>query len=638
VDSPEQGGSVEETPEGPVRVLVVEDEPVVHELIQEILDEASVRHATNLAEARAVLAAPAVAPFDVALIDKNLPDGSGLSLAADVQRHHPGCEIILITAYPSLESAVQALEVGVFDYLTKPFRDWQEIAIKVRNAASNARLGRDRERLTRRLAESEERYRRLFDASSEAVLVIDAATGRVADANRAALDLYAWPTDLVGVDVAELRAPEADEDWPMGDRLRLVSRRDRRGDGSWISAEVSTARLTLGERPCLVEVIRDVTERRRLETELKEAQKMESLGRLAGGIAHDLNNILVVLINCSGFLCEFVEAAPAGDSRALAQEDLASIVQATGGAQRLARQLLTFAARNQFSPEVLDGNEVVRETVHLLRRVLEENIALDVTLDPAAPLVDVDRGQLEQVLINLAVNARDAMPRGGRISITTSLSDTGGLRLSVCDSGLGIPKEIRSRIFDPFFTTKSPERGTGLGLATVQRVLKQAGGSIAVASLMGEGTEFTIDLPRSARQVTVPRSAAGPAGAGRGEQVLLVEDDASVRGAVGRLLRRAGYGVRDASSAAQALDRAREGGIDLLLTDVVLPDRSGNELVDGVRALGGAMPVIYMSGYSPSLELGRGEVFLAKPFDPERLLECVREALGGDDHGPVPHS
>jgi two-component system, cell cycle sensor histidine kinase and response regulator CckA len=629
MDVPSPGVSTEGSG-GPTRVLLVEDEPVVQELIREILDDAEVLAVAGLREARAALAAGSAGPggeIDVALVDKNLPDGTGLALVDEIKRRHPGCEVILITAYPSLESAVQALEVGVFDYLTKPFRDPQEILIKVRNAASKARLARDRERLMSRLGESEERYRRLFEASSEAVLVIDAASNRVAAANQAAVELYGWPTELVGVDVEELRAPDSGEDWPMGDRLRLVSRLDRRGDGSGIAVEVSTARVTLGGRACLVEVIRDVTERRRLESELKEAQKMESLGRLAGGIAHDLNNILVVLINCSGFLHEFVEAAPASPDREVAQQDVSAIAQATEGAQRLARQLLAFGRRHRIAPEVLDGNDVVRETVTLLRRVLEENISLDVRLDPAAPLVEIDRGQLEQVLINLAVNARDAMPGGGGISIATAVSSVGGLRITVDDTGVGIPDEIRERIFDPFFTTKSPERGTGLGLATVQRVVKESGGSIELASRVGQGTRFTIELPRSSGRLAARRAESDQVRLGRGEHVLLVEDDAQVRGAVGRLLRRAGYGVRDAATAAQAMDRAREGEIDLLLTDVVLPDRNSGELVDLLRQLRGPLPVIYMSGYSPSLELGKGEAFLPKPFAPERLLETVQEVL-----------
>ena len=625
------GTGVDGRSERPIRVLVVEDEPVVRALIEELLGDTSLVSAGSLREARDRLA-DETELLDVALLDKNLPDGSGLSLVQEVKQGHPECEVLLITAYPSLESAVQALEVGVFDYLTKPFRDPEDVLLKVRNAAGKARLARERMRLEHHLAESEERYRRLFEASSEAVLVVDAATGRVVDANRAAVDLYGWPSDLAGVASEELRAPDvppAGEDWPMGDRLRLVSRWDRRGDGSRIAVEVSTARVTLGGRPCLVEVIRDVTERRRLETELREAQKMESLGRLAGGVVHDLNNILVVLINCSTFLKDFIDGAPTGERRELAEQDIASIVQATAGAQRLARQLLAFGRRHRPAPEVLDANDVVTETAQLLRRVLEENIAFEVRLGRSVPPVEIDRGQLEQVIINLALNARDAMPDGGRLTVATAPSAGGGLLLTVSDSGAGIAEEIRERIFEPFFTTKGPERGTGLGLATVHRVVREAQGAITVASRLGLGTTFSIELPRSSGRMVSRRSVTDEIiTRRRGEQVLLVEDDAAVRGAVARVLRRAGHGVREASTAAQAMERAREGTVELLVTDVILPDRSGSELVRELRELNGAgLPVVYMTGYTPSVELAPGDGWLPKPFTPERLLECIAKVL-----------
>jgi CheY-like chemotaxis protein len=355
---------------------------------------------------------------------------------------------------------------------------------------------------------------------------------------------------------------------------------------------------------------------------------MESLGRLAGGVVHDLNNILVVLINCSAFLKDFIDGAPAGERRELAREDVASIMQATAGAQRLARQLLAFGRRHRPAPEVLDANEVVTETAQLLRRVLEENIAFEVRLDDDVPPVELDRGQLEQVLINLVLNSRDAMPDGGRLVIATAPSAGGGLLITVADSGAGIAEEIRARIFEPFFTTKGPERGTGLGLSTVNRVVQEAHGAITVASRIGQGTTFSIELPRSTGPLITRRPSGDHFAVRRGEQVLLVEDDAAVRGAVARVLRRAGHGVREAATAAQAMERAREGGIELLVTDVILPDRSGCDLVRDLRELSGAvLPVLYMTGYAPTVDLAPGDGLLPKPFTPERLLECVAEVL-----------
>ena len=382
-------------------------------------------------------------------------------------------------------------------------------------------------------------------------------------------------------------------------------------------------------------------ERLALEDQLRQSQKMEAIGRLAGGIAHDFNNLLTSIKGLTSLALKELE-----DEHPI-RADLEEIEKAAQRAAGLTRQLLTFSRKQRVRLVPVDLNAVVRQMENMLRRVLAESISLDVSRAPGLPSVLADPSQLDQVVMNLVVNAQDAMRSGGTISVTTALEvvrdEPGGgvppgtyALLTVSDTGIGIAREHLDKVFEPFFTTKPPGEGTGLGLATVFGIVKQGGGFIQVESELGAGSTFRVFLPLAPGGAE-PAAEIGmaPAEPGRGtETVLVAEDDASVRRLVNRILARAGYRVLQAENAQEALEVARgqDGSVDLLLTDVVMPHAGGEELYERVRREWPRVRVLYMSGYTdnPVVRLEAEDpdgAFLAKPFPPEALLTKVRRAL-----------
>jgi two-component system cell cycle sensor histidine kinase/response regulator CckA len=370
-------------------------------------------------------------------------------------------------------------------------------------------------------------------------------------------------------------------------------------------------------------------ERRALEGQLRQAQRMECVGRLAGGVAHDFNNLLTCVVGYGGLL-----------QRRMADDDprlkhVLGLLEAAEHGATLTRQLLAFSRRQALAPVVASLNAIVSDTQRFLRRLIGEDIELRSELTPDLGNVRVDVGQLQQVIMNLAVNARDAMPAGGVLTIATanSAGDT-QVTLSVSDTGTGLSAQALAHLYEPFFTTKESGKGTGLGLATVYGIVEQSGGSIACVSEPGQGTTFTVSLPRVAGAVLAP-DVRLPARAERGsETVLLVEDEERVRLIAAEVLEGCGYQVLSEGSATAALTRAREhaGRIELILTDVVLPDMNGRELADRLRALRPDSKVLFTSGYTDEIkvlngETGPGTLFLPKPYDPPALLRSVREVL-----------
>jgi two-component system cell cycle sensor histidine kinase/response regulator CckA len=384
--------------------------------------------------------------------------------------------------------------------------------------------------------------------------------------------------------------------------------------------------------PAIERELREVEarrERRALEDQLRQVQKMESFGRLAGGVAHDFNNLLTCVVGSAGLLQRRLEA---DDFRLRYVEDV--LEAATRGAT-LTNQLLAFSRRQVLSPVIASLNEIVADTEKLLRRLIGEDVELRSRLAHDIGNVKVDVGQIQQVVMNLAVNARDAMPRGGVLTIATAKSENDTqVELSVSDTGLGMAPEALAHLYEPFFTTKEPGRGTGLGLSTVYGIVQQSGGEIACSSEPGKGTTFVISLPRVAAPVV--RAGAGPQifEEGGSETVLLVEDEEPVRRIATEILEQRGYHVLAENSAAAALARAErhDGRIELLLTDVVLPDMNGRELAERVRAARPGSKVLYTSGYTDEIKIlagvtGPGTLFLPKPYDPTGLLRSVREVL-----------
>ncbi len=383
-------------------------------------------------------------------------------------------------------------------------------------------------------------------------------------------------------------------------------------------------------------------ERRSLEVQLRQAQKLDAIGQLAGGVAHDFNNLLTVILSYGTLLIN--DLAPDDPKR----EDLNQIIECGRRAAELTRQLLTFGRRQVFEMKQVELNATLTNIVKMLRRLLPESIEFSVQPGHGIWPINGDAGGLEQVIVNLVVNARDAMPSGGKISVTTlnfevSTLDSARIgakpgdyvMLAVADTGIGMSAETQARIFEPFFTTKEAGKGTGLGLATVHGIVRQLGGAISIDSELGKGTTFRVYLPKatqSSKATEAPSMALRPTTGT--ERVLVVEDEPGLRAMTCRVLRSAGYRVADASKPSLALKAAENEGFDVVITDVVLPEMNGRELVTRLRALKPTLRVLYMSGYPGGALTAQqladdGVPFMPKPFTPDVLLQKVREALDG---------
>jgi two-component system, cell cycle sensor histidine kinase and response regulator CckA len=508
-------------------------------------------------------------------------------------------------------------------------------------------------RVRRELMERNELFHLITENAEDMIAVVDF------DGNR----VYNSPAYLrvLGYTADELKNSKPHEQIHPDDRANLVTAaleaqqggvgrrveyRMSHKDGSWrlLESTASVVPSKSGPATKMVIVNRDITERRQLEEKFRQAHKMEAIGRLSGGIAHDFNNLLGVIIGYAEILQErLVQSDPL---RVSADE----IVKAGNRAASLTRQLLAFSRQQILEPEVLDLNEIVADIEKMLRRVIGEDIELGADLDPGLGHVKADRGQLEQLFLNLAVNARDAMPDGGRLLIETrsfEMSEeyvrtypypvkTGSYaRVTVKDTGMGMDAEVQARIFEPFFTTKEKGKGTGLGLSTVYGVVKQSGGYIEVHSEIGKGAAFAIYFPtvQETASRTKPHQTSRSATAAH-ETILLVEDEDSLRTLSRNLLELSGYTVIEARNGNEALAIAKSGtgSIHLLLTDIVMPGISGRELAKRLLIEMPQLKVVYMSGYAGQ-SVGDNDVFgknahyLQKPFSRENLAQKVRDAL-----------
>lgn len=516
-------------------------------------------------------------------------------------------------------------------------------------------------------SDDEALYRRLVDLAPDAMVGVD-ARGTIVLVNTQAEVLFGYGRhDLIG-QLVEVLVPDAaraihphhrahylDDPTPrpMGLGLQLAA---RRRDGSEFPAEISLAAVDTARGRMVSASIRDMTERlaaerererlveqaelERTERQVLQSRRLESLGQLAGGVAHDFNNLLAVISNYAAFVREEIDAeiARGGDDRwRTARRDIGHIEQAADGAARLTRQLLTFARRDVVHARAIDLNDVVVETVGLLERTLGEDVQLGVQLAEDLALVLADPGQFQQVLVNLAINARHAMPTGGVLTITTANGvDAAGtplVRLVVADSGTGMGPDVLARAFEPFFTTRMSEQGTGLGLATVYGIVTQAGGQVVLESEPGVGTTFTATLPvtEPIPAITAPEMPEPPPSAGT---VLVVDDEAGIRDVAERILVRHGYDVILAATGdeARSLVGRHPGSIDLVLSDVIMPGCNGPELVDQLLVIRPGLRVLFMSGYTGSelatrSSMGDGAPLLEKPFSEATLIAAVVAVL-----------
>ncbi len=534
-------------------------------------------------------------------------------------------------------------------YLGRPAAPSQRELGLMSHAAHLVSIGIERARVLGELAESEERFRLLIDGIPDAAVFMVDLLGRIATWNAAAKRTYGYEaSEAIGLPASKLEVPDSGEQAldgspdggpPLGGPEIPQGRESecwqlRKGGERFFATVVTTAmRNADGTLRGHAKVVRDVTKRRELEEQLRHAQKMEAVGRLAGGIAHDFNNLLTVIKANLDVLDAEVAVKPN------LVESMSEIVVATDRASGLTRQLLAFSRKQVLDPVVLDLNHVVVQCEKLLRRLIGEHITLESHLGNHVRSIKADAGQIEQVLINLCVNARDAMPHGGTLRFATrnvprGPTESSGrqVELIVSDTGIGMDEATKARVFEPFFTTKPHGQGTGLGLAVVYGIVQQSGGQIQVESAPGRGTTFRIQLPAVASEsVAVSPSEHPPAVRGR-ERLLLVEDEDLVRRSLVRALTRHGYDVLEASGAGAALDELQhaESRIDLMVTDVVMPGMSGPKLVEVVRRILPDLRVLYISGYTDDLvTLGADDThaFLQKPFSPASLLEKVRAVL-----------
>lgn len=615
---------------------------------------------------------------NVAVLDLRLPDMDGLQLLKQLKDENPELKVIINTGYASLESAMTAVNEEAFAYVRK-MGDVEELLAHIHRAfhthlaQHNEILEKEVEQRTQELLkvnghlinetiqrqeieaalhESEERYRRLVELSFDAIIIH--SEGKFVYVNEPGIDLYGAtpPQELIGRSILDFVHPDEGESvWAQinpakenGAEVPLTEERLIRADGTTVEVEVAALPISFQGRPAMQVVVRDITRRKQLEEHLRQSQKMEAIGRLAGGIAHDFNNLLTVIIGYTELLLHRL------NNQHPLRKHIEEIYHAGERAAVLTRQLLAFSRKQVLQPKVLDLNQIIENMEKMLRPIIGEDVELIKLLVDDLGTVKADPGQIEQVIMNLAVNAREVMPQGGTLTIETKnivlekeqmrqfpgLSPGPHVVLTICDTGTGMDAETQAHIFEPFFTTKEQGKGTGLGLATVHGIVKQSEGHISVSSRVGEGTSFSIYLPRAEQTADADEASQSTSPVLPGsETILLVEDETVVRNLAQRVLLRNGYTVLVANRGTEALQafQQHDGPIHLLLTDVVMPGgMNGRQLAERLLAQHPKLKVLYMSGYTDDIVVRHGVLdsdvaFLEKPFSASGLARKVSQIL-----------
>jgi signal transduction histidine kinase/response regulator RpfG family c-di-GMP phosphodiesterase len=638
------------------RVLLVDDEPQVLVALEDLLsEEFDVLKAQSGEDAlRVMRREPEIA---VVITDQRMPRMTGDEFLTRLDKH--AATRILLTGYADLSAVIRAVNEGkIFAYVTKPWNA-EDLWMTVHHAAEHFHLAQELTNERQLLRAKTHLLDSILDCMGEGVVAAD-RQGKVLVFNRRAEKILgkgsgeigpkAW-AERYGLHLPDQKTPVPSEQLPMARilngesfvELDMFVKNDR-VPGTAIAVTATPLTGSEGEVVGGISVLRDVTQQRLLEAQLMQAQKMEAIGQLAGGVAHDFNNLLAVIMGYGELL---LGDLPAEDPKS---NDVSEMLAAAKRGVALTRQLLAFSRQQLIQPTVLDLNNIVEGIEKMLRRIIGEHIRLSTKLSPELWRFKADASQVEQILLNLTVNARDAMPEGGRLSIETrnahvdeaAAATQPGVQageyivLSVADTGVGMDEQTQKRVFEPFFTTKEVGKGTGLGLSTVYGITRQSGGHVTIKSSLGLGATFEVYFPRTEAESVEQRDSDSPGQPWRAtETVMIVEDDEGVRVVASRILRDQGYTVLEARRASEARRLWEKHGpsVDLLLTDVVMPDVNGPRLAQELARDRPDLPVLYMSGYPGSGGLvgpqGNALTCIEKPFTPTSLTAKVREMLTG---------
>ena len=634
----------------PLNILQLEDDESDASLVLRVLRKAGLDvYSERVQDAAAMRAALAERTWDAIISDYKMPEFNAPAAFAILKELDLDVPFIVVSGTIGEDRAVAMMKVGVHDYLMKD--RLERLAPAVEREINEARNRGNQREASRALLESEERFRFLFQSDVVGIFVADKE--RVLEANPYFLRLFGYSSQDIaatGILWSQLTPPRADKtlEDSLGVLLETKSspaqeRFWRRRDGKQIEVLVGGVRLWSASRPQLLGFAVDLTERTRLQNQLLQSQKLEGLGRLAGGVAHDFNNLLTVIIGYSAMLLDDQDIPESW------RDSIGGIAEAAGRATTLTRQLLAFSRNQVNEPKHIVLNEIIADFRKMLERLIGEDVQLEVSLSPEAGVIRADPAHIEQLIMNLAVNARDAMPANGTLRIETSKVTVDEktsktvfdapvgqyVLLTVHDTGTGIPPEIISQIFEPFFTTKEKGKGTGLGLSMVYGIVKQSGGSIWVTSEPHQGTTFNILFPVAigSADAATPGATPGRPSAGN-ETLLLVEDDESVRSFIRKTLEPRGYRILSASNGKAAIELARacSGAIHLVLTDAVMPEMGGEELAESLAALLPGVPFVCMSGYVDRAWRRKdwAAEYICKPFSPAILLALVRKVLDSE--------
>lgn len=642
-------------------ILLVDDEEMIRTLLRRSLLEKKYEVVTAGSRKEAIEKVNE-RQFDLLIVDKNLPDGSGFDIIDAAKRREHSSESIVITAYSDTDSAIQAVALGVFRYVRKPF-DLKALGTDIASALETNRLRRDLKRRTdelyrsnRAVAVSEERFRLLFNSGNDAVFVYPLSSEGISDkfieVNDVACRWLGYSREeLLQLSVGDLYSPRSLEGLPARtsrllankyflSELELVSR-----DGRHIAAEVSARLFELEDRLAVMAIARDITERRRnekerarLEEQFRESQKMEAIGRLAGGVAHDMNNVLGAVMGLAATLDS------ESNLNERQKEDIASILEACRRGRDLTRDLLGFARKGKYRKEKIDLNQIVKEIKQILERTIPRTVTIKTTLENNLVLTEGDSGQIIHAAMNVCINAVDAMRGRGTLHMRTRniLVDAEEARkqsgvspgkfalLEIVDTGTGMDATTLELAFEPFFTTKPQGKGSGLGLAMVYGTIKNHNGLVKLSSEVGKGTHVKICLPAVQRD-SIPaqspqRGSMRPIR--KTGKVLLVDDEPMIRNAGRRLLERLGYEVLLAATGEDAVQTYKECKDDiwLVVLDLIMPGMDGEDVFNALKAHDPGVSVLLSSGYSKEekaeelLEQGAA-AFIQKPFDLNALAE-----------------